>query len=172
MPPLPVRLFHLSNHRNSLPLLACSPASGPEYRSPLATSHTPLTTAFLSPLFVALTNYRQLTDNPTILSPFPATLTRRVKVNPFVCNSYKKHPGDVAPSFKRQILDFPPGPRRVQSEFRVSIFVIRFTLDTHHSPPVTIPLTINTCTSYSKQTTLSLFRINVYKKPRWRHHYC
>jgi hypothetical protein len=93
LPPLFLRLFHLFNHLDSLPLLACSPASGSEYWPPLATSHSPLTTAFLSPLFVTLADHLQLTENPATLSPFPATLTRRVKVNPFVCHSYKKHQG-------------------------------------------------------------------------------
>jgi hypothetical protein len=35
----------------------------------------------------------QLAGNPATLSPVPATLTCRVKPNPFVCHSYEKHPG-------------------------------------------------------------------------------
>jgi len=40
-----------------------------------------------------LTGHRQLAENTTALSPAFATLTARVKVNPFVCHSYRKHPG-------------------------------------------------------------------------------
>jgi hypothetical protein len=43
----------------------------------------------------------QSAENPATLSPFSATLTRRVKPNPFVCHSYKKHLGVGVP---RQIL--------------------------------------------------------------------
>ncbi len=46
-----------------------------------------------SPLLGTLTDYLQLTENLATLSPFPAILTTRVKVKPFVCHSYKKHPG-------------------------------------------------------------------------------
>ena len=38
----------------------------------------------------------QLTENPATLSPVPATLTSRVKHNPFVCHSYRKHRGGGA----------------------------------------------------------------------------
>jgi hypothetical protein len=47
----------------------------------------------VSPFPATLTDDPQLTENPATLSPVPATLTSRVKHNPFVCHSYKKHPG-------------------------------------------------------------------------------
>ena len=47
----------------------------------------------LSPLLATLPDQSQLTENPATLSPFAATLTSRVKSNPFVCHSYKKTPG-------------------------------------------------------------------------------
>ena len=46
-----------------------------------------------SPFFATLTRPLQPLENTTTLSPAVATLTSRVKVNPFVCHSYKKHPG-------------------------------------------------------------------------------
>ena len=50
-------------------------------------------TPSLSPFPATLTDGSQLTENPATLSPVPATLTSRVKHNPFVCHSYRKHPG-------------------------------------------------------------------------------
>ena len=47
----------------------------------------------ISPLSATLTTHLQLTENKTTLSLLFATLTRRVKANPFVCHSYKKHRG-------------------------------------------------------------------------------
>jgi hypothetical protein len=47
----------------------------------------------LTPFPATLTSQLQLAENKTTLSPAVATLTSRVKHNPFVCHSYKKHPG-------------------------------------------------------------------------------
>jgi hypothetical protein len=47
----------------------------------------------LTPFPATLTSHLQLAVNTTTLSPAVATLTSRVKPNPFVCHSYKKHPG-------------------------------------------------------------------------------
>jgi hypothetical protein len=47
----------------------------------------------VSPFLATLTDDPQLTENPATLSPVPATLTGRVKHNPFVCHSYTKHRG-------------------------------------------------------------------------------
>jgi hypothetical protein len=52
----------------------------------------------VTPFVATDTAASQLTENPATLSPVFATLTRRVKPNPFVCHSYKKHPGDGAHS--------------------------------------------------------------------------
>src|SRR5579859_388041 len=55
----------------------------------------------LSPFPAALTDRSQLTENPATLSPVSATLTSRVKLNPFVCHSYKNHGG-----WRRAIVNF------------------------------------------------------------------
>jgi hypothetical protein len=47
----------------------------------------------LTPFPATLTGHRQLAENTTTLSPAVATLTTRVKHNPFVCHSYRKYPG-------------------------------------------------------------------------------
>ena len=47
----------------------------------------------LTPFPATLTSHLQLSENKTTLSPAVATLTSRVKPNPFACHSYKKHPG-------------------------------------------------------------------------------
>src|SRR5579859_2432004 len=52
-----------------------------------------LATAPLTPFPATLTDRSQLTENPAALSRVVATLTRHVHHNPFVCHSYKKHPG-------------------------------------------------------------------------------
>ena len=73
-------------------------ASQPNYASnrPLrlfAHRRSPLAFAPVTPFFATDTVDPQLTENPATLSPVLATLTRRVKPYPFVCHSYKKHPG-------------------------------------------------------------------------------
>ena len=47
----------------------------------------------VSPFFATLKSSLQLTENTATLSPFAATLTDFVNHNPFVCHSYRKHPG-------------------------------------------------------------------------------
>jgi hypothetical protein len=47
----------------------------------------------LSPFSTTLTDHLQLVENAITLSPVLAALTSRVKHNPCVCHSYKKHPG-------------------------------------------------------------------------------
>jgi hypothetical protein len=47
----------------------------------------------LSPLPATLADHWQLIENAITLSPFAAALTSLVKDKPFVCHSYKKHPG-------------------------------------------------------------------------------
>jgi hypothetical protein len=64
--------------------------------SDLATSHSSLATPPLTPFPATLTSNLQPVKNTTTLSPAFATLTRRVKLNSFVCHSYKKHPGRVS----------------------------------------------------------------------------
>jgi hypothetical protein len=82
-------------------------SEGSAFLSPVAPRRSPLAIAPLTPFLVypeprrvhpeprraTLDAASQLTENPATLSPLPATLTRRVKPNPLVCRSYKKHPG-------------------------------------------------------------------------------
>jgi len=63
------------------------------FASDLATSHSSLATAPLTPFPATLSGKSQLIENTPALSPVVATLTSHVKANPFVCHSYKKHPG-------------------------------------------------------------------------------
>ena len=48
---------------------------------------------YLVPFFAAPVSSLQPMENKTTLSPFAATLTGNVNHNPFVCHSYRKHPG-------------------------------------------------------------------------------
>jgi len=52
----------------------------------------------LTPFPATLTSPSQIAENTTTLSPAFATLTSRVKHKPFVCHSYRKHPGGGTPS--------------------------------------------------------------------------
>ena len=67
----------------------------------MATSHSSLATAPPTPFPATLSGKSQLIENTPALSPVVATLTSHVKANPFVCRSYKKHPGWESP-----IVDF------------------------------------------------------------------
>jgi len=63
------------------------------FASDLATSHSSLATALLTPFPATLSGKSQLIENPAALSRVVATLTHHVHHNPIVCHSYKKHPG-------------------------------------------------------------------------------
>jgi hypothetical protein len=97
-------LYSLANPVLPFPMVALSlegfssPPSTPKissrrFVSCLSIYHPPLATAPLTPFAAALTAPRQLNENSTTLSPLAATLTSHVNHNPFVCHSYKKHPG-------------------------------------------------------------------------------
>src|SRR5579859_143288 len=60
--------------------------------------HSSPATAPLTPFPATLSGKSQLIENPAALSPVVATLTRHLHLNPFVCHSYKKHPGARIPS--------------------------------------------------------------------------
>jgi len=62
----------------------------------------------LSPFAATLTDSPQLIENPATLSPAFATLTSRVNPNPFVCHSYKKHPGWGYPRRASRLFVFSP----------------------------------------------------------------
>ena len=64
--------------------------------SDLATSHSSLAAAPLTPFPATLGGKSQLIENPAALSPAFAALTSRVRHKSSVCHSYKKHPGWVS----------------------------------------------------------------------------
>ena len=66
----------------------------------------PPVTIPVTPASFAARRYRapQLAENPTALSPFPATLTSLVNHNPFLCHSCRKHPGWGAPINQNALL--------------------------------------------------------------------
>jgi hypothetical protein len=98
-------------HPHSNPCLP-ERSEGPAFLSRIAPRRSPLALPPVTPFLVYPEPRRatlspreeprgtvtsQLTENPATLSPLLATLTRRVKPNPFVCHSYKKHPGVGVP---------------------------------------------------------------------------
>jgi hypothetical protein len=125
--------------------------------SDLATSYSSVATAPLTPFPATLRGKPQLIENPAALSRVVATLTRHVRHKPFVCHSYKKHPGSHLSS---------------QRSFRSCFPRLNF-LPTRHSPLAT--KSFNICTSTkracnsrrirtSKTQDLKPFRMNTYKK--------
>lgn|SRR5579864_3448418 len=65
----------------------------PYFRSRFETLPPPDPSRSISSFIAILTDDLQLIENPATLSPFPATLTTRVKHKSFICHSYKKHGG-------------------------------------------------------------------------------
>src|SRR5580658_1870377 len=121
--------------------------------SPLSSECAPVT-----PFPAALTSHPQLAENATTLSPAFATLTRRVKLNPFVCHSYRKHPGWVYPPAKSFL---SPLDRLLTRHSRSGRPSARCrSIPAEHRQPGTSPLRIRT----SKTQDLNLFRMNTYKK--------
>jgi hypothetical protein len=76
------------------------------------------------------------------VSPLPATLTHSVSRKSFACHSY-------ANTRDRGVT---PPPKFFSP------------LATRHSPLALTPFRMNTCKSVSKQSTLTIFRMNTYKK--------
>jgi hypothetical protein len=72
--------------------LGCVPALR-SFPSPFNFKLSTINLPSLSPFLATLRDRSQLTEKSATLSPVPATLTRRVKYNPFACHSYRKHPG-------------------------------------------------------------------------------
>jgi hypothetical protein len=104
-----------------------------------------------------------------------ATLTSRVSHNPFVCHSYRKHPGwgpAIVNFFVAQISDL--AVRQVTShKSPVTASALFLPTVTGHQSQVTKSFTIRTYEKHarnsrrirtSKTQDLKLFRINTYKK--------
>ena len=69
-------------------LSACSFAPPPSVGCQLSAASSPV-----SPFAATLMRRPQITEKPATLTPAFAALTSRVRHNPCVCHSYKKHPG-------------------------------------------------------------------------------
>ncbi len=112
-----------------------------------------LNSSALSSPGVCFFNFNSSTVNSPSLSSFPATPTDRVKVNPFVCHSCKKHPG-WGPHPSNQIFPFP-SPTTRYSPLSANSFAIR-------TSAKCAPNSFRMRTS--KNQDLKPFRIRTYKK--------
>jgi hypothetical protein len=92
-----------------------SPSLNPSPATLTRIHHSCRKTSRVTPLFATLTSHLQSTENKATLSPFPATLTYCVKHNPFVCHSYRKHPGW---GYILQIESLPKGLRTLERSRR------------------------------------------------------
>ena len=128
----------------------------------------------LSSFRAILADHLQLTENPATLSPAFATLTRRVKLNPFVCHSYKKHRGwGLHPSSQTFSLRNPttrlsplptiavptPAPPALGPTWPHLFLSLRSSRITVYGTRATFPLSTN----HSSLATIS-FRFRTYKK--------
>ena len=98
--------------------------------SDLATNHSSLATAHLTPFPATLTSHLQRPEKSATLSLAFATLTSRVKHKSSVCHSYKKHRG-WGYTFQREFFSFP-------------------NLTTRHSPLATISSIIRTSEKHTR----------------------
>jgi hypothetical protein len=126
-----------------------------------------------------LTSPLQLTENTATSSPAFATLTHHVNRNPFLCHSYRKHPGVGSHLSNERVRSFPESFSDHDS--RNTNRNSRPLLATRHSPPAcpecsriaTKPFGIRTykkraCNFFrirtSKTQDLKSFRIRTYEK--------
>src|SRR5579859_5012862 len=151
----------------------------------LTTNHSPLATSPITPFPATLSGESQLIENPAALSPVVATLTPHLHLNPFVCHSYKKHPGARIPSechpergegssFSRS---FSPLPRQSHPSKGNPAIVAALSLPlvTSHQSRITNSFIIRTSIkpahklfrmNTSKTQHLKPFRMNTYRKTR------
>src|SRR5579859_5846186 len=145
--------------------------------------HLSLAPAPLTPFPATLSGESQLIENPDALSRVVATLTCHLHHNPFVCHSYKKHPGARIPSechpergegssFSRS---FSPLPRQSHPSKGNPAIVAALSLPlvTSHQSRITNSFIIRTSIkpahklfrmNTSKTQHLKPFRMNTYKK--------
>jgi hypothetical protein len=116
----------------------------------------------LSPFPATLTSPLQPLENTATLSPAFATLTIRIKVNPFVCHSYKKHPGWGSHLSNERVRRAPgslsdqDSPNTNHNSYPLLV--------AHHSPPVAASaLFLPPITAHQSQVTKS-FIIRTYRK--------
>jgi hypothetical protein len=139
----------------------------------------------VSPFLATLTTSLQLTENTSTLSSAFATLTSHVNHKPFVCHSYKKHPGVGIPrgchpessegsAFLCPLSRLPRQAPPAKGDPSAASSLI-LPLAASHQPPVTNFFRIRTYTKSpdnsnrirtSKTQDLKPFRIRTYKKTR------
>src|SRR5579859_4203704 len=134
-----------------------------------------LATAPLTPFPATLRRKSQLIENPAALSRVVATLTRHVHLNPFVCHSYKKHPGARIPSechpergegssFSRSLSPLPRQSHPSKGNPAI-VAALSLPLVTSHQSPVTASvLSLPPVTSHQSRITNS-FTIRTSIKP-------
>jgi len=142
--------------------------------SDLATCHSSLATAPLTPFPATLSGKSQLIENPATLSRALATLTRHLHINPFVCHSYKKHRGSH-PSSQRSFWSGSSGPNFLPARHSPPATALVRPLPpvTSHQSRITNSFIIRTSIkpahklfrmNTSKTQHLKPFRMNTYKK--------
>jgi len=131
------------------PLLLCARRLPRPCRGDLCVESNPIlphpTARTLSPFAAALTRNQHSCRKTPPVSPFLATLTDTPSRKSFACHSYENTGGYIFPA--KIPLVFP--------SFLDQPLASKF-------------FRMNTCKTVSKQTTLTLFRINTYEKPRGR----
>src|SRR5579859_6273556 len=137
--------------------------------------HSSLATAPLTPFPATLTGESQLIENPAALSPVLATLTRHVHHNPFVCHSYKKHPGARIPSechpergegssFSRSLAPLPRQSHPSKGNPAIVAALSLPLVTSHQSPGTASVLSLTPVTSHQSRITNS-FIIRTSIKP-------
>jgi len=116
----------------------------------------------VSPVPATLARPLQLIEKTATLSPASAALASPVNHNSFACHSYRKHREVRVNLVSERASRSPAG--LTDHESRNTHHGLRPLHTTHHSPLATISPTINTYKTDTKQTCLTLFRMNTYAK--------
>lgn len=149
-------------------LIAHSPAPSPTFGpSNFQTcQHSSCTGAkkiiLVSPVPATLTRPLQRIEKTATLSPASATLASPVDHNSFACHSYKEHWGVWAHLSSEIASRVPAG--HTDHDSRSTAHNPRPLFATEQSPLATISHAINTYKTDTKQTTLTIFRMNTYAK--------
>ena len=149
-------------------LIAHSPVPSPTFEpsSFQTCQHSSCTGAekiiLVSPVPATLTRPLQLIEKTATLSPASAALASPVNHNSFACHSYKKHRGVTAHLLSERASRLPAD--HTDHDSQSTAHNLRPLLAAEQSPLATISPTINTYKTDTKQTTLTLFRMNTYAK--------